>query len=243
MTWLRKSITVEQVGEVCEITTPFIDRHNDHLQIYVQRENGKYILSDDGYILSDLQHSGVEFDTEKRKQALATILRGFGVTRSPNDELRVETDREQLPRRKHNLIQAMLAVNDLFIVGREHIASFFREDVEGFLRANRVRFVAMIKFAGRSGFDHTFDFVIPPSDKQPERLARAVNVPNRENIGALIFAWNDVRQVRHEEAKALAFLNDQERNISIDALHALQAYDITGVPWSRKESYLHLLND
>ncbi|HLB49482.1 MAG TPA: DUF1828 domain-containing protein, partial [Anaerolineales bacterium] len=214
--WLKKGISVEQIGDVCEITTPFLDRHNDHLQIYIQRVNGKYVLSDDGYTLADLRQSGVEFDTEKRKRALETVLRGFGVTQS-QDRLIVETDRGDLPRRKHNLIQAMLAVNDLFIMGREHVASFFREDVEKYLLANNVRYVGMIKFAGRSGYDHTFDFAIPPSAKHPERLARAINIPNRDNVGAFIFAWNDVRQVRKEDAQAFAFLNDEDRNISADS--------------------------
>ena len=238
--WLRKGLSVEQIGEVCEITTPFLDRHNDQLQIYVQRENGKYILSDDGYILADLRQSGVEFDTEKRKQALATVLQGYGVTQVEG-KLQVEASREDLPRRKHNLIQAMLAANDLFIMGREHVASFFREDVERYLAAKNVRFVAMIKLAGRSGYDHTFDFAIPPSDKHPERLARAINTPNRDNIGAFIFAWNDVRQVRKENARAFAFLNDEERNISTDSLHALEAYEITGISWSRREEFVELL--
>ncbi|MEK7783944.1 MAG: DUF1829 domain-containing protein, partial [Chloroflexota bacterium] len=238
--WLRKGLSVEQIGEVCEVTTPFLDRHNDHLQIYIQRRNGKYILSDDGYTLADLQQSGVEFDTEKRKRALTTVLQGFGI-KLVNGELLVETERETLPRRKHNLLQAMLAVNDLFIMGREHVASFFREDVEKYLAANNVRFVGMIKFAGRSGYDHTFDFAIPPSGKQPERLARAINTPNRDNIGAFIFAWNDVRQVRKEDARAFAFLNDEDRNVSTDSMHALEAYEITGIPWSHRNEFVELL--
>ncbi|HKZ69251.1 MAG TPA: DUF1828 domain-containing protein [Anaerolineales bacterium] len=240
--WLKKGISVEQIGDVCEITTPFLDRHNDHLQIYIQRVNGKYVLSDDGYTLADLRQSGVEFDTEKRKRALETVLRGFGVTQS-QDRLIVETDRGDLPRRKHNLIQAMLAVNDLFIMGREHVASFFREDVEKYLLANNVRYVGMIKFAGRSGYDHTFDFAIPPSAKHPERLARAINIPNRDSVGAFIFAWNDVRQVRKEDAQAFAFLNDEDRNISADSIHALQAYEIAGIPWSRRNEFLELLTE
>ena len=50
--WLRRGISAESVGEACELTTPFLDRHNDHIQIYAIRRNGKIVLSDDGYILS-----------------------------------------------------------------------------------------------------------------------------------------------------------------------------------------------
>ncbi len=232
--WLRKGIVVEQIGDVCEITTPFLDRHNDHLQIYIQRNNGKYILSDDGYTVSDLRQSGVEFDTEKRQRVLKAVLQGFGVTLS-GKELKVETNREDLPRRKHNLLQAILAVNDLFVMGREHVASFFREDVEKYLHTKNVRFIGMIKLAGRSGYDHTFDFAIPPSNKHPERLIRAINSPSRDNIGAFIFAWNDTRQVRSEDSKAFAFLNDDDRKVASDSIHALEAYEITPVLWSHRE--------
>ncbi|MDL1898478.1 DUF1828 domain-containing protein [Anaerolineae bacterium CFX7] len=239
--WLRKGISVEQIGDVCEVTTPFLDRHNDHLQLYIRRENGKYLLSDDGYTLADLRQSGVDFDTEKRKQMLTTVLQGFGVRQTTAGELLVETDRENLPRRKHNLIQTMLAVNDLFVMGREHVLSFFREDVESYLKANAVRFMGMIKLAGRSGYDHTFDFAIPPSISQPERFARAINTPNRDNVGAFIFAWSDVRQVRKDPAKAIAFLNDQERNIPSDSLNALESYEILGIPWSHRAEFVRVL--
>ena len=57
--WLRQGLSVEEVGGACELTTPFLDRHNDHLQVYATRHNGNIILSDDGYILSDLGRAGL----------------------------------------------------------------------------------------------------------------------------------------------------------------------------------------
>src|SRR5450755_318372 len=44
-TWLKDKTTLRQVnGEWVEITTPYLDRHNDALQIYVRAENGGYVL-------------------------------------------------------------------------------------------------------------------------------------------------------------------------------------------------------
>src|SRR5258706_11946283 len=34
LTWLKARITAKEINGVCEITTPFFDRHNDRLQIY-----------------------------------------------------------------------------------------------------------------------------------------------------------------------------------------------------------------
>src|SRR5215472_2464367 len=63
--WLRQGFSAESVGEVCELTTPFLDRHNDYLQIYAIKQNGIIKLSDDGYILSDLRSSGLELITPR----------------------------------------------------------------------------------------------------------------------------------------------------------------------------------
>ena len=52
--WLKDKTTLREVdGEWVEITTPFLDRHNDALQIYARAENGGYILSDDSYTIQD----------------------------------------------------------------------------------------------------------------------------------------------------------------------------------------------
>ena len=59
ISWLRKGLTVESLENACELTTPFLDRHNDHLQIYATKRNGKIELTDDGFILADLQLAGL----------------------------------------------------------------------------------------------------------------------------------------------------------------------------------------
>lgn len=44
--WLKEKTQVRQVDEWVEITTPYLDRHNDYLQIYARRRNGNYVLTD-----------------------------------------------------------------------------------------------------------------------------------------------------------------------------------------------------
>ena len=38
--WLRDKSTLRQVEDWVEITTPYLDRHNDYLQIYAKRFKG-----------------------------------------------------------------------------------------------------------------------------------------------------------------------------------------------------------
>ena len=39
LAWLKAKITVREINGVCEITSPFVDRHNDRLQIYVKKKD------------------------------------------------------------------------------------------------------------------------------------------------------------------------------------------------------------
>ena len=47
--WVRdKSILREVNDQYVEITTPYLDRHNDYTQIYVRKDDGGFVLTDGG---------------------------------------------------------------------------------------------------------------------------------------------------------------------------------------------------
>ena len=39
--WLKDKSTLRQIDDWVQITTPYLDRHNDYLQIYAKRQNGR----------------------------------------------------------------------------------------------------------------------------------------------------------------------------------------------------------
>jgi hypothetical protein len=55
------------------------------------------------------------------------------------DEILVEAKPEEFPQKKHNLIKAMLAINDLFVLAPPTVAGVFKEDVEAYLRLRNIR--------------------------------------------------------------------------------------------------------
>lgn len=240
--WLRQGLSVDEVGGACELTTPFLDRHNDHLQIYATRHNGTIILSDDGYILSDLRTSGLDIDTPKRRLVLDGILKGLGV-RTQEGQLLVEASGANLGQRLHSLVQAMLAVNDMFVMAQPRVASFFFEDVRNFLDMSDVRYTARLKLAGKSGYDHAIDFLIPKSRSRPERILQAIAAPKKDNIFAYLWTLSDTRAARSAESatEAYAFLNDQEQSVGGDVLEALSAYDVVPAVWSQRFQYVDRL--
>jgi Domain of unknown function DUF1828/Domain of unknown function DUF1829 len=242
VSWLRHGLSAEGNGEVCELTTPFLDRHNDHLQVYAMRRNGNIILSDDGYILSDLRTSGLDLDTPKRKMVLDSVLKGLGV-RVENGQLVVEASDANLGQRLHSLAQAMLAINDMFVMAQPRVASFFFEDVRNFLDTHDIRYTPRVKLAGKSGYDHGIDFLIPKSRSRPERILQAIATPKRDNIFAYLWTLSDTRAARagESEAEAFAFLNDQEQSVGGDVIEALNAYNVIPAIWSQRSNHVEAL--
>lgn len=232
--WLRSKTTLRQVDDWIEVTTPYLDRNNDYLQIYARRQNGSYVLTDDGYILDELELSGCKLESPKRLALLQMTLNGFGV-KLVEGALEVRASKEDFPLRKHNLVQAMLAINDLFYLATPMVSSLFLEDVVAWLDENEIRYTPNVKFTGKSGYDHLFDFVIPKSKKQPERIIQAINRPSRDEAQATAFAWFDTREVRSPQSRAYTILNDSERDIPLTVMDALQSYEVRPIAWSKRD--------
>lgn len=233
--WLRDKTTLKDVGQDwVQITTPHLDRHNDCLQIYVKKQNGGYIISDDGYIINDLLNSGCKLESPKRQDLLRMSLAGFGVQKK-DEVLEIHATADNFALKKHNLIQAMLAVNDMFLLTSPTIKSLFFEDVESWLDLVDIRYTPKVKFTGKSGFDHMFDFVIPKSKAAPERIVQTINSPNRHTAQDFAFKWVDTKEVRSAESTAYALLNDQFNPIPSGVEDALRNYGAKTVLWSQRE--------
>jgi len=237
LAWLRDKTSLRQVGDQwVEITTPYLDRHNDYIQIYARTSGGGFLLTDDGYTIGDLERSGCRLESPKRQDLLRMTLNGFGV-QLREDALEVHASPNNFALRKHNLVQAILAVNDMFYLAVPMVASLFYEDVVAWLDLHEVRYTPKVKFTGKTGYDHLFDFVIPKSRHQPERILQAINRPTRDTAQALVFAWIDTKEVRPPDSKAFAVLNDSEQTVSSAVIDALHNYDVRPIPWSHREDF------
>jgi len=232
--WLKDRTVLREVNKHVEITTPYLDRHNDYIQIYIHRKNGGYILTDSGATIDDLEMSGCSLDTPKRQELLRTTLAGFGVTNT-HGELQVKAGADNFSLRKHNLIQAMLAVNDLFYLAQPFVASVFFEDVVAWLDKMEIRYTPNVSFRGKSGYEHRFHFAIPKSRSAPERLLHAISNPTKDAAQSLAFGWIDTREVRPPGSMAYAILNDQEKSVPTGVQEALKSYEVVPIPWSNRQ--------
>ncbi len=234
--WLRASTNIAQVEEDWyEVTTPYVDRHNDMIQYYVKKDHDGYVLSDGGETIADLAHSGCVLDTPKRHSLLQATLNGFGV-KNEKGELITRANRDDFYRKAHGLVQAILAVNDLFYLAVPVVQAVFLEDVVSWLEKQEVRFTENVSFQGKSGFPHHFEIVIPKSRSAPERIVEAINHPTRQSAELFAFRWYDTRETRPTEAMAYALLNNSERPVPSAVLEALRTYEIKPVLWTEREN-------
>jgi len=224
------------------ITTPFLDRHNDLLEIYVKLSPNEdnIILTDYGETITDLAMSGLEINTPTRIKQLDRILNGFGVIyKSETKELMMIANSRSFAKKQHNLIQAMLAVNDLFVLASHSVKSLFNEDVALFLENNNIRATENVAIEGRSGWEHKINFVIPGFKDIPERLINISNKPSKTNLKPILFNFNDISTKRNSQNYIM--LNDTDKKIKAEIINAIKELNVTPIIWSERNKYLDSL--
>lgn len=235
--WLKSETIETDLGNgYTEITVPFLDRHNDYIQIYVKKSaDDIFRLSDDTYTITDLQMSGMDFKSVKRKKILNDIVRKRGIKYDDNtDELFIEAHKSRLGEAQHQLFQSMLDINDLFYLNKSAVKTFFFEDVEAYFNKHSIYFSKDIEIKGKSGYAQSFEFLLQRNATHPERFVKLLNNPVRSSIERFIFSWTDIKENRDQESKLIVMINDVERDVSEHISH-LKEYDIDGMPWSQKD--------
>lgn len=241
LTWLKENISFDEVGQFVELTTPFLDRHNDHIQIYVQQTESGLVLTDDGYTVNDLVASGCDVYSDKRKDILKFLVTSLGVILD-HRELKAEANITNFAPKKHALIQAILSVNDMFMLSQNKVVGLFLEDVQAYFDSNNVRYIQPVSFYGKSGLSHMFDFAIPASQKNPERLVKVINQLTKEKAESILFSWNDIQENRASKSKLYVFVNDDVKGVKPDVANAFLQYGINSVPWSQRDQVIKKLS-
>lgn len=109
-----------------EVTTQYVDRHGDHVQVYVRRDGDRYRMRDDGF--SGLGSLKVDADPPWNG-IVAETLRGFGIRQTADGGLEVEATAEDFAARLHGLIQSILAMDAYATVALRHEQSQDDEEI------------------------------------------------------------------------------------------------------------------
>lgn len=204
--FIKKGISFRRLERGYEITTPFLNDCNDHIQIYVDEiEEGRILLSDGGDTLSYLEDMGVFFKST-RKTMIENAVRSYGVEISKDRCLTIKASARDFPQKKHNLIQAILKVNDMEYTQRTNVASIFADDIEEYFKTYEVPCVRNMSVVGKSGLYQSYDFVLSPYKKLTEKFCKVINNPTKNAIINAIFTCNDTAGFRSSESQFCVFL-------------------------------------
>ena len=236
--WLRENTVIEN-GKTTDwflINTPFIGAYNDNIEIYAQKNGNQLILSDNGETLTNLELQGVSMQgSKKRRYILDTILLNYGV-KVLNDELIIESSLKNFSQSKHNILSAMIEINDLYVLSKHNVSSIFKEDVRDFLNAKNIIYTPDFISKGTTGLEFTFDFQI--AQKSKEIVIKSFSSINKSNLPSFLFSWDDIMPVREKltkkEVKAIAIINDIDKDVKSEYLEALISKKANYILWSER---------
>ena len=238
--WLRDNILVQAESDGWfSITTPFLDRHNDNFEIYVKEEDGGYLLTDDGHTIRDLRSSGCDVLSGKREKFVSSILNGYG-TMLNGDCICVYSNADDFPSKKHNLVQSMQAIDDLYYTSRDHVANLFFYDVSDWLCGAGIPHSSNVLLQGGS-FTHHVDFILSErSSKEPRRIIQLVVQPTKSKFADQLLVFQDLQ--KRQDVELYLLIDDTEsKNRVKEFTKASEEYGMNPVSWSKRADFADAL--
>lgn len=241
--WTKQKIDFVKNGDFIEILTPFVDMHHDHISLFLSELNGSLTLSDDGYIVDELDTLGINVTSKgKRNDFFKMTLKIFGISYQPETkELFVKLNNlREYPEKQHRLVQCIIRVSDMLITSRNQVSNFFLEDIEDYFLNKEVFYNETTSYIGQSGNSQSFDFVLPKSKKTIPKLIKAVNNPIRSAYKEPLIAFVDVREVKSDH-EFVVLANDTTKKISEEFQQSLNNYNIEVLAWSKRDEWISKL--
>lgn len=210
--WYKSASTFKDLdSKTVRIDVPFLDNFSDEIVMYAIVNNDNTItITDDGWTLDNLNSLGVNINkssTRKRIFEQKTKIYGIDVD---DDELYTTVPFNKFGEGKSRLLQAILAVNDMFMLSKNNTKSLFTEEISKIFEKNGIRATENVSFSGASGMTFNFDFLISGYKEIPTRLIKTLSNPSNSMFakGALV----DIIQTRNirPEATFYVFLNDHD---------------------------------
>ncbi|QLL70261.1 DUF1828 domain-containing protein [Lactobacillus sp. 3B(2020)] len=214
--WYKKQISFENIKDnIVQIDLPFTDSFNDEIAIYaIEESDGRIRLTDDGWTINGLEEHGISINRSKnRKIILNKQVKNYGID-VVDDELTITVESDKFPEAKHRLLQAILFVNDMFMLASPNISKLFIDDMKLFFETNNIRATQGVSFMGNSGLTHKFDFLISGFKEIPTRLIKTLSLSNNDTViaKAILTDITQTRMIRDNPTNYYVFINDLDKN-------------------------------
>lgn len=118
LNFLKSNLSVKK-ETAHEIVLPFEDHIGDSIICYVddKKENGMFLVSDDGYIINNLIDAGMNISKKSsRRKTIEQICMLSGVSLSDDNEMTILSSEEDLPSKVHRLAMTMLQIDSMYLM-------------------------------------------------------------------------------------------------------------------------------
>ncbi len=153
--WLKDNTVTKHDHETgwSLISTPFTCMFNDMIEVYMKVDGDRILFSDDGVTVNNLETIGINISkSPSRRRVFDSILLNFGV-KFNELELQAECLSKEFPKRKHLFLEALIGVNDMFMLSKENVARrsplAARPSVNHKCPAPKVRMTTGVKYGGQ----------------------------------------------------------------------------------------------
>ncbi|MBE9429470.1 DUF1828 domain-containing protein [Staphylococcus warneri] len=234
-------------NNVVRIDSPFKDNSLDNLIIYALYDQSRdtITLTDDGYTIFGLENNGVSINKSKnRKKIFEEHLSAYGIKyNDTTHEIFVKTNFKNFNKSKHNLLQCLIFVNDMYILSKPKVQNIFSEDVAKKLDDNNISYGRDLPIVGTSGVVHSFDFFISAKKNQKEKFINAISNPNNPMIikSKVTDAIQAKKIKRHRPNEFIFILNDTSREINEQNKNLLHENNISTIDYSELDEKIALL--
>lgn len=121
LNFLKSNLSVKKIKTAHEIVLPFEDHIGDSIVCYVydKKENGMFLVSDDGYIINNLIDTGMNIGKKSsRRKTIEQICMLSGVSLSDDNEMTVLSSEDDLPSKVHQLAMTMLQIDAMYLMNK-----------------------------------------------------------------------------------------------------------------------------
>jgi len=212
--WLRNNhqfIPIED--DSLEFYSPFLDYFGEAISVNISKYGDKYLLTDYGETLWNLEIFGVNLSSDKKSkkyQLFNNILNYDALYFDErNKEIKKLASKAELAQSIHNFVEALANISNLAITKRETTVSLFKDEVMSYFMENRGNLYPHVfpdvSVQGKSKLTHRFDLTFPGKRTEYIKIIKNINNNNAKNI---LFDCHDVQEYRN-----IAYNTDSRLNI------------------------------
>lgn len=244
--WFKDSNKFTVHEDIIEINTPSVDSFGDNINLILKPEGNKIRISDDAYVVWNLEAHGINITKKKSKRnnLLKSILAFESVSLDTNtNEIYKISSIKNIGQNIHEVIQSISKVTDLMYLNRANVKSVFSEDVFNYLKENKTEYdyFPNLQIIGQSKLPFNFDALFTTNNRV-KKLSKFYNSFSKSTVENALLSWLDTIRDREERfdgtlKMAIVVNDDNNKSLSRDYLDALSEYEIDVIPFSDKQKF------